>query len=45
MRRRDYFEAPVQALLTFARSTEMREHAAALRGYDLTATGRVAFNA
>ena len=45
MHRRDYFEAPVQALLAFARSTEMREHAAALRGYDLTATGRVVFNA
>jgi putative molybdopterin biosynthesis protein len=45
MRRRDYFEAPVQALLAFARSTEMREYATALRGYDLTATGRVVFNA
>jgi putative molybdopterin biosynthesis protein len=45
MHRRDYFEAPVQALLAFARSTEMREHASALRGYDLTATGRVVFNA
>jgi excisionase family DNA binding protein len=45
MHRRDYFEAPVQALLAFARSTEMREHAAALHGYDLAATGRVVFNA
>jgi excisionase family DNA binding protein len=45
IRRRDYFEAPVQALLAFARSPEMREHAATLRGYDLAATGRVVFNA
>ena len=45
MHRRDYFEAPVQALLAFARTAEMREHATALRGYDLTATGRVVFNA
>jgi putative molybdopterin biosynthesis protein len=45
MHRRDYFETPVQALLAFARSAEMREHATALRGYDLTATGRVVFNA
>ena len=45
LRRRDYFEPPAQALLAFARSAEMREHAAALRGYDLAATGRVVFNA
>ena len=45
MHRRDYFEAPVQALLAFARSTQMHEHATALRGYDLAATGRVVFNA
>jgi excisionase family DNA binding protein len=44
MRRRAYFEAPMQALLAFARSAEMREHAAALRGYDLAGTGRVIFN-
>jgi putative molybdopterin biosynthesis protein len=45
MHRRDYFEAPVQALLAFARSTEMREHATALRGYDLAEIGRVVYNA
>jgi len=45
MRRRDYFEVPVQALLAFARSPEMHEHAIELRGYDLAATGRVVFNA
>ncbi|MFO1412367.1 MAG: helix-turn-helix transcriptional regulator [Burkholderiales bacterium] len=44
VRRRDYFEPPVQALLAFARSAEMREHAAALGGYDVGATGRVVFN-
>ncbi|MCC7328477.1 MAG: helix-turn-helix transcriptional regulator [Burkholderiales bacterium] len=45
VRRRDYFEPGVQALLAFARSSEMREHAAALRGYDVGETGRVVFNA
>jgi excisionase family DNA binding protein len=45
VRRRDYFEPPVQALLAFARSSEMREHAEALGGYDVGATGRVVFNA
>ncbi len=45
LRRRDYFEPGVQALLAFARSPEMREHAATLGGYDVSATGRVVFNA
>lgn len=44
VRRRDYFEPNVQALLAFARSAEMREHAEALGGYDVSATGRVVFN-
>ncbi len=44
LRRRDYFEPPVQALLAFARSAELREHAATLGGYDVSATGRVVFN-
>jgi putative molybdopterin biosynthesis protein len=44
MHRRDYFEPPVQALVAFARSPEMREHAAALGGYDVSGTGRVVFN-
>lgn len=43
--RRDYFEPGVQALLTFARSPEMRERAAKLGGYDVSGTGRVVFNA
>jgi excisionase family DNA binding protein len=45
MRRRDYFEPPVQALLRFARSSAFRERAAALGGYDVAATGRVVYNA
>ena len=45
VRRRDFFESGVQALLAFARSPEMREHAATLRGYDVSETGRVVFNA
>jgi excisionase family DNA binding protein len=45
LRRRDYFEPGVQALLAFARSPEMRERAATLGGYDVSATGRVVFNA
>jgi putative molybdopterin biosynthesis protein len=44
VRRRDVFERPLQALLAFARSVELREHAAALGGYDVSATGRVVFN-
>lgn len=44
MHRRDYFEPPVQALVAFARSPEMREHAAALGGYDVSGAGRVVFN-
>ena len=45
VRRRDYFEMPVQALLTFARTSEFSARATALGGYDITHTGRVVFNA
>jgi putative molybdopterin biosynthesis protein len=45
MRRRDYFEPPVQALLTFAATTRVAERAAALGGYDLAELGRPRFNA
>jgi excisionase family DNA binding protein len=45
MRRRDYFEPPLQALLAFARSDEFRERAAALGGYDVAGAGRIVFNA
>ena len=44
VRRRDYFEPPMQALLAFARGAEFREHARALGGYDVGNTGRVVFN-
>jgi putative molybdopterin biosynthesis protein len=45
VRRRDYFEPGVQALLAFARTAEFREQAARLGGYDVASTGRVVFNA
>ena len=45
VRRRDYFEPGVQALLAFARTAEFREQAARLGGYDVAGTGRVVFNA
>lgn len=44
MRRRDYFEPPVQALLAFARSDVFVRRAAHLGGYDLTGHGRVVWN-
>jgi hypothetical protein len=44
MRRRDYFEPPMQSLLAFARSPAFAERAAQMGGYDLTGTGRVRFN-
>jgi molybdate-binding protein len=45
MRRRDYFEPPVQTLLAFARTPGFCARAADLGGYDVGATGRVVFNA
>ncbi len=44
LHRRDYFEPPVQALITFMRTKEFATHAKTLGGYDVTATGRVEFN-
>ncbi|MEY2955731.1 MAG: hypothetical protein RL123_459 [Pseudomonadota bacterium] len=44
MRRRDYFEPPVQALLDFARSDAFARRAAHLGGYDLGGLGRVLWN-
>ena len=44
MRRRDYFEPPVQALLAFLRTPDFLAHAKALGGYDTATTGRVVFN-
>ncbi len=45
MRRRDYFEPPVQALLSFARTSAFRQRAAEMSGYDVAATGRIVWNA
>lgn len=45
VRRRDYFEPGVQALLAFARTPEFAAQAKALGGYDVRGTGRVVFNA
>jgi excisionase family DNA binding protein len=44
MRRRDYFEPPLQRLLAFARSPAFAARAAAMGGYDITGLGEVRFN-
>lgn len=44
VRRRDYFEPPVQKLLEFARSPAFAQRAAELGGYDVASLGRVAYN-
>ena len=44
MRRRDYFEPPIQNLLAFARSAAFRERATQMGGYDLSDAGMVRFN-
>lgn len=44
MSRRDYFDPPVQALLSFARSEGLTRRAAHLGGYNLTELGRVRWN-
>jgi putative molybdopterin biosynthesis protein len=44
LRRRDYFEAPVQRLLRFGRGPDFHERAAALGGYDLSGHGDVIYN-
>lgn len=45
LRRRNYFEPPLQRLLAFARSAEFARQAQALGGYDISATGTVTYNA
>jgi excisionase family DNA binding protein len=40
MRRRDYFEAPLQRLMSFTRTAAFAERARALGGYDIAATGQ-----
>jgi len=44
MRRRDYFEAPVQALLAFARGERFRTRAGEMAGYDISQLGTVVYN-
>ncbi|UPY37828.1 helix-turn-helix transcriptional regulator [Sediminicoccus sp. KRV36] len=44
MHRREAFELAMQGLLAFARTPLFAERAARMGGYDVTATGRVAFN-
>ncbi|MDA1090080.1 MAG: helix-turn-helix transcriptional regulator [Proteobacteria bacterium] len=45
VRRRDYFEAPVQALLAFVATDGFKDRAAEMPGYDVSGLGRVAYNA
>jgi len=45
VRRRDYFEPEMQALLAFARSRDAMVKADDLQGYDLSSFGRVWYNA
>lgn len=45
LRRRHYFEPPVQRLLAFAASERFRQRAEALGGYDTGSLGRVVYNA
>ncbi len=45
MRRRDYFEAPVQRLIAFTRSATFHERAADYGGYDIGRCGAVSYNA
>lgn len=45
VRRRDYFEPPVQALLAFAGTAAFACRAAEMGGYDVAATGRIVWNA
>lgn len=45
MRRRTYFEPPIQSLLTFTRTAAFVEKAQALGGYDLAGAGTVTYNA
>ncbi len=45
VRRRDYFEAPVQALLAFAATGVLKARAQEMSGYDVSGLGRVVYNA
>ena len=45
VRRRDYFEGPVQKLLAFAASDAFKAKAADMAGYDASNLGNVVWNA
>ncbi len=45
MRRRDYFEPPVQRLLGFTRNPRFADQAGKLGGYDIAGVGTVRYNA
>ncbi|WP_372612938.1 substrate-binding domain-containing protein [Halomonas sp.] len=45
LRRRSYFEPPIQRLLAFAREARFAEQAEALGGYDVSELGKVGYNA
>lgn len=44
LRRRDYFDPPIQRLLAFARTTAFVRRAEELGGYDVSGLGAVSFN-
>ena len=44
IRRRNYFEPPVQALFDFVHEPAFKERADALTGYEVSETGRVILN-
>jgi putative molybdopterin biosynthesis protein len=44
LRRRDYFEPPLQALFAFARTDTFIKRALSMRGYDVGALGSVIYN-
>ena len=44
LRRRDYFEPPVQGLFAFARGRAFQERAAEMGGYDVSGLGNVRYN-
>jgi putative molybdopterin biosynthesis protein len=44
LRRRDYFEPPMQTLFEFARTSAFAKRAEAMRGYDITKLGSVTYN-
>jgi len=45
VRRRDYFEAPVQKLMNFTATDAFRARAQDMAGYDISGLGRVVYNA